>query len=305
MQQIGGPAPISWTTTDWPGATWTRIGPSSGQTICGIVAPQLTGPGGTRDRLAAVPVFLVAPTQIADSGEVELRGGDAWHLARVLRCVPGEVITVVAEPGLEHEVRLLQLQPSRVVGVIVASRRARREPRTRLHLLQALPKGTGTAAVVEQLAQLGVTAVWPVLTRRTVTRPSPAAAADRLERWRGIARESAQLAGRHRVLQVEGLQPVRDAVAELQRREAGLQLFVCHEGERRQALASVTWDPARPTAVVIGPEGGLELDEVQALVEIGGRPTSLGPRNLRTTLAGVVAATVLLARAQDLEAPAG
>ncbi len=249
-------------------------------------------------------MFLVTPAQIAASGEVELSGADAWHLARVLRCHPGELITVVAEPGMEHQVRLVDLAPTRVVGTIVSSRQARREARATVHVVQALPKGAGMAEVVEHLAQIGVVAVWPVLTRRTVARPSPHAAAERVERWRTVARESAQLAGRHRVPVVEPILPVRAAVAELRRRDPALQMFVCHEGERL-ALPTVAWDWARATAVVIGPEGGLDLQEVQELVAAGARPASLGPRNLRTTLAGVVAATVLLARAQDLEAPAG
>jgi len=250
-------------------------------------------------------VFFVPAAQIAASGAVELVDQDAWHLTRVLRCHPGEVITVVSEPGVEHEVRLEALAPGRVVGTIVASRRARREPRTRLHVLQALPKGTGMAHVVEQLAQLGVAAVWPVVTSRTVSRPAAGSDPDRLLRWRAIARESAQLAGRHLVPSVGPVQPVLRALADLGRDEPGLQAFVCHEGERRQALPTVQWDPTRPTAIVVGPEGGLALDEVQAMVAGGARPASLGPRNLRTTLAAVVAATVLLARAQDLEAPAG
>ncbi len=250
-------------------------------------------------------MFFVPSAQIAANGAVELVDQDAWHLARVLRCRPGEVITVVAEPGVEHEVRLEVLDPGRVLGTIVASRRARREPRSQVHVVQALPKGTGMAQVVEQLAQLGVSAVWPVVTRRTIARPAPGDAVERVHRWQAIARESAQLAGRHRVPAVAPIAPVLPAVAELRRGEPGLQVFVCHEGERRQALPSIQWEPSRPTAVVIGPEGGLELGEVQALVAAGARPASLGPRNLRTTLAGVVAATVLLARAQDLEAPAG
>ena len=77
------------------------------------------------------------------------------------------------------------------------------------------------------------------------------------------------------------------------------------DGELRQGLNSVTWDGSLPTAVLVGPEGGFSGAEVQQLASHGSRPVSLGPRNLRTTLAPVVALTVLLARAGDMEAQGG
>jgi 16S rRNA (uracil1498-N3)-methyltransferase len=127
----------------------------------------------------------------------------------------------------------------------------------------------------------------------------------RRERWATISREAAQLAGRHRIPEVRPIAPVVETLEALRASEPRLQAFTCHDGELRQGLNSVAWDPSLPTAVLIGPEGGFSADEVQELASRGSRPVSLGPRNLRTTLAAVVALTVLLARAGDLEAQGG
>ncbi len=252
-----------------------------------------------------MPLFYTHQPDLAPGATVHLRGQDAWHISRALRCRPGEVITVVAEEGVEHEVRLDTLEPDAVAGTVVASRRARREPRARIHVVQALPKGPGMAACCEQLTEVGAAGIWPVLTRNTVARPEAAAAARRLERWRAVTREAAQLARRHRVPPVAELRPLADTLRHLRDREPTLQMFVCHEGEQRQSLASAPFERDQPCAVCIGPEGGFLLEEVQELVALGARPVTLGPRVLRTTLAGVVAVTALLARSGDLEAPAG
>ncbi|HUY08055.1 MAG TPA: RsmE family RNA methyltransferase [Candidatus Dormibacteraeota bacterium] len=252
-----------------------------------------------------MPLFFVPAGQVSPTGEVQILDRDAWHISRVLRSRQGELVTVVVEDGTEHDVRLETLRADQVTGVIVATRRTRREATAQLHLLQALPKGQGMSAVCEQVAELGATTIWPVLTERTVPRPEPEQAAQRTERWRTISREAAQLAGRHRIPEVRPIAPILDSLQDLLGAEPQLQAFTCHDGEMRQGLNSVAWDSRRPTAVLIGPEGGFTPAEVQELASHGSRPVSLGPRNLRTTLAAAVALTVLLARAGDLEAQGG
>jgi len=252
-----------------------------------------------------MPLFFVPAGQVSATGEVQIRDRDAWHISRVLRSRQGELVTVVVEDGTEHDVRLETLSADEVTGVIVATRRTRREAKARLHLVQALPKGQGMASVCEQVSELGVLSIWPALTERTIARPTADQAAVRAERWQTISREAAQLAERHRVPEVRPLAPILDALQDLKRAEPQLQAFICHDGEVRQGLNSVAWDSSLPTVVLVGPEGGFTAAEVQELASHGARPVSLGRRNLRTTLAAVVALTVLLARAGDLEAPGG
>lgn len=252
-----------------------------------------------------MPLFFVPAGQVSASGEVRILDRDAWHISRVLRSRQGELVTVVVEDGTEHDVRLETLRADRVTGVIVATRRTRREARAQLHLLQSLPKGQGMASVCEQVAELGAITVWPVLTERTVPRPGREQAALRTERWQTISREAAQLAGRHRIPEVQPVTPILEALRSLRAAEPNLQAFTCHDGEMRQGLNSVAWDSRLPTALLVGPEGGFTSAEVQELASNGARPVSLGPRNLRTTLAAVVGLTVLLARAGDLEAQGG
>lgn len=246
-------------------------------------------------------MYFARSAQLGPEGEIHLSDQDAWHLTRVLRSRPGDLITVLLDDGSERLVRLEQLAPEEVVGQVVSSTMARRDPSTRLHLLQALPKGAGMGEVCERVAELGVASVWPVVSERTVPRPEPRSAAARSQRWQTIAREAAQLAGRQWPPAVHEPLPLTAAIRELMDADPQVQLLVCEASEPRTALTSVAWEPTRATALLIGPEGGWSGAELAELSAMGAVTVSLGPRNLRTLLAGVVAVTVLLARGGDLE----
>ena len=51
---------------------------------------------------------------------------------------------------------------------------------------------------------------------------------------------------------------------------------------------------AENIAVIIGPEGGLEVGEVESLINKGGKAVSLGRRILRTETAGMATVAMIL-----------
>ena len=139
-----------------------------------------------------MPRFFVPAAQVQGATAV-IGGRDADHLARSLRMRPGETVVVVEEGRREHGVVLESVSPQEVGGRIVWSRDVTGEPALEVHVVQAIP-AKGMDETVEALALAGATAIWPVLTTRGVSRPYPRRVTTRLERWRVIAREAAQLA---------------------------------------------------------------------------------------------------------------
>ncbi len=242
---------------------------------------------------------------LTPTGEVELREEHAWHLARVLRARPGESIRVVVDGTQELLVELSEVSAALVRGRVLEVQPARGEPRCRLLLVQAIPKGSGMTEVCERTSELGVASIWPVFSERTVPRPGPEATAGRRRRWAKIAGEAAQLAGRSRAPVVEEPAGLDGALERLREQEPDVQLFVCQQEGTAVSLTATPYDPSRPAAVLIGPEGGWSPGELRQLRSLGAVAVSLGPRNLRTLVAGVVAVTLLLARAGELGQPLG
>ena len=63
-------------------------------------------------------------------------------------------------------------------------------------------------------------------------------------------------------------------------------------GETRRLLK--TAGPGMDIAVLIGPEGGFEEEEVRQAVEAGVKPITLGKRILRTETAGLCVLSALM-----------
>ena len=78
----------------------------------------------------------------------------------------------------------------------------------------------------------------------------------------------------------------------------GASGFVLDPGAR--GLASLLPSARQPWSILVGPEGGLETDEVESLKTNGWQPTSLGPRILRFETAGI-AALALASAARSIQ----
>jgi len=245
---------------------------------------------------AAVPRFFVDPDQVAD-GRATLAGADANHLARALRALAGQTIVIVEGGAIEHGLQLDEVTPSRVSGAIVWSRPVSGEPRLSVHALQAVP-AQAMDATVESLTEAGAASIRPVLTHRTVSRPDPSRVVHRLDRWRVIAREAAQLAGRAAPPEVHAILPLGEALDAL---PAGTRILACVIRADAVPILGAVPPPPANVGLVIGPEGGLDDSDLEVLGEHGAVIVHLGTRTLPSRLAGAVATTLLLAGAGDLD----
>lgn len=228
-------------------------------------------------------VRIDVPTPAPERIRVE---GPSLHHLRVARVVPGEALEVFDGRGRAWAAWLDSLGDDAAVLRLGEERRAA-TGRTIL-LLQGLPKGDRLEWVLQKATELGVAAVWPVLTARSVARPRPDALGARHARWERIVAEAARQSGRADVPEVAALRPLDTAVRAL---TPGVRLLVLDEEEQAERLGQAAG--VGPVALVVGPEGGLAREEVEALRAAGGTPVSLGPLVLRTETAGLAAVAVL------------
>lgn len=241
--------------------------------------------------------FFVAPGAVA-GGQVTLDREDSHHLLRVLRARPGEPFTAVAA-GVAHRCELTGAAGGLAVGRVLASAPAA-EPAVQVTLFQGLAKGDKLEQVLQHGTELGLAALVPVACARSVVRLEGPKAAQRQARWQRIAREAAQQARRGRVPEVAPVQDWPAAAAQAAAFDLALVPWEARAGqpglrERLQGLR-----PGARVAVYIGPEGGLTAAEVEAAVAAGAHAVGLGPRILRTEVAGLAALAAILYAAGDL-----
>jgi 16S rRNA (uracil1498-N3)-methyltransferase len=219
------------------------------------------------------------------SDQVILAGDQAHQIANVLRLTAGEQITVVRN-DVECLVVLESVDTAEVRGRCISKRRADAEPRARLTLALPILRGDRTEEVIEAVTQLGVSRIVPFVSSRSVVR---SLAGTKRERWARVARESAETARRGRIPSID--EPREwDRLFEL----LDQPVLVAWESEALVKLADEV-PQANELSLVIGPEGGLAMEEIVHARAHGAVTVSLGPRNLRSETAAIAAVAQVMA----------
>ena len=133
-----------------------------------------------------------APDLDAGSRFVRLPVDEANHLTRVLRLGVGDEVAVFDGRGREFRARVTAAAREVVDVELVAPLVPAAEPRVPLTLVQAVLKGDKMEAVIRDATMMGVTAIEPVITTRTIARQT----GRDTQRWTRVAVSSAKQCGR-------------------------------------------------------------------------------------------------------------
>lgn len=238
----------------------------------------------------SAPVFVVDPDRLV-AGAVTVDGAEGRHAATVTRLAVGEAVVLTDGRG-RRGTGVVTATGRDVLRVEVTAVATEPEPSPRLVVVQALPKGDRGELAVEMMTEVGVDVVVPWAASRCVTRWRDARGDRALAKWRTTARAAAKQARRSRFPEVAELASTRDVTALIAGAAAGV---VLHE-EATEALAGLHPPAAGDVVVVVGPEGGVTAEELDAYRDAGATAYRLGDTVLRTSTAGAAALAVLLAR---------
>ena len=240
----------------------------------------------------SLPVFYEPAVAGAGAGDtLDVVGDEARHAVVVRRIRVGEEVVLTDGAGSSAVCTVTATsKTSMQVSVSRVAHLPAQQPR--LVVVQAIPKGDRGELAVEMLTEVGADAVVPWAASRSVAVWRGERAAKSLARWRSTAREAAKQARRAWFPEVRELASTADVVALL--RAAALPV-VLHEAAERP-VADLDVPESGDVVVVVGPEGGISEEELEAFAAVGATPVRLGDSVLRTSTAGVAAAAVLLSR---------
>ena len=244
---------------------------------------------------------IYTPTPCGGRSQVTLETGPSRHLSRVLRLVRGDELTLFDGRGGEYLARIERLENDKVVLALERHLPIEREAGIDIRLLFAVAKGDRADWVIQKAVELGVTAIAPVLTERTVVKFSGDRGTKRHRHWSGVVVGACEQCGRNRL---PNLEPADSLIAQLTKRcrhRLGLVLDPGGDQSFHQLARAVT-PPASGIDVLIGPEGGFSREELQAAQETGFVVLSFGPRVLRAETAAIAAVASLQLMWGDLGA---
>ena len=234
---------------------------------------------------------LYIEDRLASGVAIELETAQAHYLFAVLRLGHGAAVAGFNSADGEWLCRITGVGKSRVRLTVEGQLRLS-EPEPDLWLLFAPIKRARLDWLVEKATELGVSTLLPVWTARTQSaRINP-------ERLRMHAVGAAEQSER---LSVPELRSPEALDRVLTAWPAGRPLIVCDETGAGKPIGECVLRVAPgPTAFLVGPEGGFDQTELDALDKLSFvTRIGLGPRVLRAETAAVAALAVFQALAGD------
>ncbi len=244
--------------------------------------------------------FFVEPEQIQGK-QIFIEGKDVNHIRNVLRMKIGEEIAV--GNGLddkEFRCRIEAFEEECIVCSLVFVRENDVELPVKVTLFQGLPKADKMELIIQKAVELGVYEIVPVAMKRCVVKLDAKKEASKIARWQGISEAAAKQSKRAVIPKVSEVMTMKEALARASAMEGKIIPYELAEGMESAKTFFENCEPGMEIAVFIGPEGGFDEGEIEAAMEAGVTPISLGKRILRTETAGFTVLAWLMYRMEVL-----
>lgn len=260
-----------------------------------------------------MPKFFVKNHQIQNN-TVMIEGEDVNHIANVLRLQKQDKISVCnSDSGITYQTEIKNITNHSVECVIIEKMNYTTESIMEVTVFQGLPKADKMEYIIQKVTELGAKVIVPVSMKRCVVKLEGKDEEKKLNRWQKIAETAAKQSGRDIIPKIEKIMKIeklKDVIS-------NYDLFiVAYEEEKILTLKNVLnkkhidilqkniqetkgmrFEESNEDllkamhlkiGIMVGPEGGLEPNEVKMLKENGAQVVTLGKRILRTETAAVL-----------------
>lgn len=231
-----------------------------------------------------------SPAKLTIGAIVNLPEGAAHHAAKVLRMKAGDALTLFNGDGIDYGAEILRINKDEVVAKISAAAMIECESPLRVTLAQSISSGERMEFTLQKAVELGVAAIQPIATERSVVKLAGERAEKRREHWQNVVISSCEQCGRAVVPPVSPILGLADWLG--LRKEFALKLLLSPKAEH---TLHDLGKPPGSICLLIGCEGGLSPREQQAATSCGFVPVRLGGRVLRTETAAMAALAAMQA----------
>lgn len=244
--------------------------------------------------------FFVNQDQIKEN-TIRIIGEDVNHIKNVLRLEVGESICICnKQTSKSFECKITSIEKDEVRCEKSEEILETTEPNTYIHILQGLPKADKFEWIIEKCTEIGVKEITPVVMKRTIVKLDEKDKNKKLSRWQKVAEVAAKQSKRDSILNVNPIINFQNIFEKLMDYDI---LLVAYENEKENTLKSVITKLKNKEnfkiAVLIGPEGGIDENEINLCKENNFMSVTLGKRILRTETSPIVIASNIIYELED------
>lgn len=223
---------------------------------------------------------------LAEDADIQLDERNSHYLLRVLRLKQGDPLIMFNGDGYEYSARLEHVTKKQTTVRLQNRLSPQRESPLYIEIGQSVARGERMDFVLQKSVELGVNRITPLWTRRSQVQLDEKRLEKRLAHWRGVVTSACEQSGR---VYVPELRAPVDLNTWLKTPTDELSLVLSpHTGMTLKDLS-----PVSRVRVLIGPEGGLDDDEIHSAETNGFQTVCLGPRILRTETAALATLSAL------------
>lgn len=237
-------------------------------------------------------LFYIEQSELAGTNP-SIRGVDARHIVNVLRLKHGDSIELFDESGIKYEARIVAVSSARVDVSVIGQCNQIVESFLELVVAQSFLKEGKMDNLIRQLTELGITKWIPFISERSVPRPDDKRLLNRTKRWENIAKEAAKQCKRAKTTKTGKTVSFKDILSFEQEFDLKIIFWENEKNLLDIKNLSAMYGDVKKILMMLGPEGGFTISEIEKAKESGFLTAGLGPRILRAETASVSACTLI------------
>ena len=244
-----------------------------------------------------MPKFFVKHENISDE-KISIIGEDVNHIKNVLRKNTKDQIEICdSENGQNYKCEIEKIGKENIICSIIKKLEGNSEPDTYVHIYQGLPKADKMELIIQKAVELGVSEITPINMSRCIVKLDGKEQKKKNERWQKISEVAAKQSGRDIIPRINNVCNINEITKQCKEYDITL---LAYENEKENSLRKEIevlkqqQKEKLKIAVIIGPEGGIDPEELEKLHKEGAKVITLGERILRTETVALNVLSILM-----------
>ena len=234
-----------------------------------------------------MPKFFVDENQIVDD-KIKIVGNDVNHIKNVLRKKEKDSLVICNTSNeKDYLVDILKIKDEEIECKIVEELLDNVESNIKVTIMQGLPKSDKMELIIQKSVELGAYDITPVEMKRCVVKLTEKDKQKKIIRWQKISEVASKQCGRNIIPKINEVTSIKNICNLIKQYDI---VLVAYENESKTTIKEELQEIKKmynseeiiKIAVIIGPEGGIDEEEIELLRNNGAKTITLGKRILRT-----------------------
>ena len=232
-----------------------------------------------------MPKFFVTTDQIKEK-TISIQNEDVNHIKNVLRAKINDKIDICDYNTSKNYIcEIVKIEDKKIECKIIKKVESNVESKIKVSIFQGLPKADKMELVIQKSVELGAFDITPIEMKRCVVKLNEKDKTRKIQRWQKISETAGKQSGRDIIPQINNIINVKKLCEKFGEYDL---ILVAYENEKENTLKqelkrikNIKKEEIK-IAIIIGPEGGIDNEEIEQFKNHNAKIITLGNRILRT-----------------------